>query len=346
MTTATRNQPKPWSFAAAVRRGLNDPTLEVRPGEGDHEAAISDVLARAGGRRHDGAIICPPKAAILVGQAVGSTARGGALVREAVTVGDVLRPELVLSRLGLRTVELDGATGSRREIAPSRVAMSWADEQGIETPVSELTFGASTARPREVTARLLMSRRFLKNAASAEALIQDAMSEATESEHERAVIAGTGRDGQPRGLLASAEAGDIASTPAAGAVPTFEEVTAELQNVIDAGARIRQLGVLLSAADFEAWVLAERTGGEPALVETSEGHTLAGRPVEFSSELPTGHAICGEFGQVQRVFQGSPEVLVNPFTKSNFGQVEIIEHDCFDVTISRPELLRVLTLSA
>jgi HK97 family phage major capsid protein len=267
--------------------------------------------------------------------------KGGALVADSLTVEDVVRPETVLSRLGARRVELGLQYGGKRTVTPSRVTAGWTDHSTGEVEgIREIAFGSSSASPRECNVVIDVTRRFLKDAQAAESLLQNVMQEACESEAERVQVAGTGNGAEPLGILPIALAGGIAST--AGSV-TYARLLECLQGRVDAGARLRRCGWLFSAADFEDSMALEMTGGFPAISgNAADGWSLAGRPVEWSDFLPTGHVICGEFNTCEIVYQGAPQLLVNPYSRAQQQITQISLYDTFDTSISRPNLLGVI----
>lgn len=291
--------PRAWSFAAAVRSKLTDRELGISPGEGSHELRVSEQLATIDpqSKRHSGSIVMPARAEILSGLAPAS------LSSEKVVVADVLRPENALTRLGARRLELPIGYGGQRSISPSRVIAGWVNHSLGETESTrEIQFGSSNVTPRECSVVIDVTRRFLRDAVEAEDMLQSVMRSAMESEQERVQIVGSGSSVEPWGVLRAAQAGAIATT--SGAI-TYSRCLEALQARIDAGARLRRCGWLFSSADFEDVIQLNReesSNGFPAL-ETSgrnagDGWSLAGRPVEFSEYLPTGHVILGEFSQM------------------------------------------------
>lgn len=324
-----------YSFAAVVRSQLRDRQLDVSPTEGQKERRLSDTLAATipAAARKSGAFVLPPRAELLPGQSN--------LAATTLSVEQVIRPETVLSRLGARRVELGTGYGGRRLVSPSRVSVGWVNPETLESTTSRtIAFGESAIKPREGSVRVDVTRSFLRNATEAEKMLRDVLAEAHESEAERVQIAGSGDGMEPMGILAAADAGAVPS--AAGSI-TYAGLTGALQLALDAGARLRASGYLLSLADFEAASALERAGGHPALVETMDGHRLGGRPVEFSPWLPTGFAICGEFAQLGIYYQGLPQLLVNPYTRAAHQVTEISVFDTYDVAIVKPGLLRVIT---
>ncbi|MCP9824500.1 phage major capsid protein [Synechococcus sp. EJ6-Ellesmere] len=319
-------------MAALVRSQLRDPELRVTPGEGSRELKVAEQLAAANPSvRKSGALMLPPRAAVVP----------TALATDGVMLAEILRPETALTRLGARRLELPIGWGGSRSVSPSRVTAGWTNYMLAETEETrEIQFGSSNVTPRECSITTEVTRRFLADAVSAEEMLQAVMRSAMESEQERVQIVGSGSGTQPLGILRAAQAGAIATS--SGPL-TYASLTAALQGRLDAGARLSRCGFLLPQADFDDLAALERTGGHPALVERPDGgHTLAGRPVEFSEWLPSGHAVAGEFSQCALVFMGAEQLLVNPYSRIQQQITTISLYSTFDACIDRPSLLAVV----
>lgn len=332
-------QQQGYSLSALIRSKLHDPQLDVRAGEGDNEARVSDAILATvpESLRVRGAMAMPyrPSAAVLTGNAPAP----GALAPSRLDMGQVLRPVLALERLGARRVELPEGYAGRSVTSPVSITAGWSDPQTGETvPAQQFALGATNVTLRELTVEVELSRLLLRQSTRTESLVRELFRVACEGEHERATIAGTGRNGQPLGLVTMAESGILPTSPAVGSLPTYSELTAGLQVALDAGAHLRRSGWLLPMADWDDYQVLQHPGGYPALVNG----TLAGRPVEFSPFLPSGKAIAGEFAELEVTYQGAPQMLVNPYTKANMSITKISIFDYIDATVRRPSLLTLI----
>jgi HK97 family phage major capsid protein len=338
-----REAPKPFSIAALVRSRLRDASLNISPDEGAAEQRISEAIqARLPERlRGPAGALALPYAA---GQTTSTIGGGGALSPNLADLGAVLRPELALERLGARRVELPDGMASRSTATTSKITSSWINPStGENPPVAEFTVGSSTAHPRELVTELDVSRLLLKVTPRAEALLRELFAAATEQAHEQATIAGSGSNGQPMGLVVAGEAGVLQQQPTAGSLPTFDELAGGLQLALDSGAHVRRSAFLLPTADHDELLLLERRPGIPALVERPDGGwSLAGRPCEFSPFLPSGKAIAGEFAEVEVVYQGAPNLQINPYTKTHQGITRLSIFDYMDSVVRRPQLLTLI----
>lgn len=329
-------EPPPFSFASLVRSQLRDPAIELQPGEGERERRACEALRAA----------LPEAHRRRSGLPVPMAATSAPLLQNPApsVVESVLRPTLVLERLGAQRAEVGPGLDGRAQIAPTTVSAGWSDPStGEEHTSSEFSLGASNVRPRELSAHVSMPRRLLRGGQQVERLLRELLAEATGSEYERAAIAGSGKNGQPLGIARLHETGASGSTPMAGGTATYAEATAALQLAIDGGARLSRCGFLLPDSDFEQYAQTAGPQGQPMLLPGTDGtYLLAGRTAAFSPFLPAGYLIAGEFGQVRLTWQGDPWLLSNPYTQAHKGITKISIYDCFDVTVARPRLLHAL----
>ena len=343
-TTRGKTTASGYSLAALIRSRLTDPSLDIRPDEGQHEKRVSDAIRASIREPHRSPNFYLPIEGLRpqAGVTTGTWRGGGALTARRLDLGEVLRPELALQRLGARRIDLEAGWSGRATVSPAKLTAGWSDPAtGVMQPATEMNLSLTSARTREVTVEVECSRLLLKQT-NAEALVRELFAAACEEEYERAAIDGSGRDGQPMGLTAVAEVGVMQNQPVAGSLPSYGELVGGLQLALDAGARLRRCGFLLSQADHDALVALERPGGHPALVEGVDGWSLAGRPCEFSAFVPSGQAFAGEFGECELVWQSVPTLLINPYTKSNQSIIKISIFDLFDFVIRRPQFITAI----
>lgn len=343
-TTRGKTTASGYSLAALIRSRLTDPSLDIRPDEGQHEKRVSDAIRAAIPEQHRSPNFYLPMGEELRPQAgitTGTWRGGGALTARRLDLGEVLRPVLSLQALGARRIDLADGWSGRASTQAAKVSSGWADPTTGETfNTTTMALALTSARPREVTATVEASRLMLKQTDRAEGLVRELIGLATLEEGERASVAGSGKAGQPLGLLEVGRIGVLQRQPVAGAMPTWAELTAGMQRALNApGCRLRSTGWLLPQADWDDYASLQRPGGNPALVEGPEGWTMAGRPVEFSEHLPSGRAIAGAFDECEMTYQGIPQLLVNPYTKANQSVIRISVFDYMDFTVRRPQFL-------
>lgn len=336
--TTTTGTGEAYSLTAAIRSKLRDPELAGVPGDGTTEARISDTIPGAPIR--PGALKLPyvrPQAGVVVGDFT----TGGALANPAPsTAAEIARPDTVLRQLGAREVELGTGYSGKQTVTPSRASWGWLDPELGETHQTEITFGARSFSPQEMGAAATITRRMLKST-NAEAIVREAFRVAVAEAVEVSALQGTGRQGQPQGVI---EDPAVTAQTAAGATPTWPELLGAAQAAIDNGAPLSQLGWCLPDEDYAALLAVERTGGKPAIREHDDGsYSLGGRPVRFSPHLPGGKYVVGAWRQFALVFAGGPQLLVNPFSRSNYAETEISVFQMMDCGAIRPQFFTVLS---
>ena len=274
-----QQQQRPYSLAGAIRARLKDHDAGHQPDDGVLEQRISDAIP--GEPPRAGALKLPYQAAAGSPQGIGNEG--------PLSISEVVRPDTVLRQLG--AVEIDLGTGftGKRDIQPSRVGWGWQDPNLLEIENETiLEFTDASLAPREVSAKVLLSRRVLKSSAI-EGVVREAFRVALVEAYETSALAGSGRSGVPQGIINIAADAGIHRSPRVGAVPTWSEALAAAQLAIDGGCPVSRLGWCMSDADFAAVMAVERPGGKPMVKDHDGGlYSLAGRPLRFSPHLPAG----------------------------------------------------------
>jgi HK97 family phage major capsid protein len=137
---------------------------------------------------------------------------------------------------------------------------------------------------------------------------------------EQAIIAGTGTEGQPPGLINEQA---ILSESGAATVATLLE---DVQAVLDAGAPVEQVSIIASAADFAELMGDASNPAVPhqnATPTTGAVHNLAGIGLRFSPHLSSGQALTGDFSRLTVAYYGAPELLANPFIHAASGGLRL-----------------------
>jgi hypothetical protein len=86
-------------------------------------------------------------------------------------------------------------------------------------------------------------------------------------------------------------------------------------------------------------------GGELAVVWADGRHRIAGLPLAISSNVPQGSVILADFGTVQQVYFGSPQIVDDRFSggKAISGASEIIVMSFCDLVLKQPSHIVVGT---
>jgi hypothetical protein len=93
--------------------------------------------------------------------------------------------------------------------------------------------------------------------------------------------------------------------------------------------------------------MADPTAGTSTLVEITNGQRrLAGVPVAFSPYVPTGRLVIADWSRVSISYIGNPQLVVNPYTYSESGILELTTFQLVSYGVERRELLTVATKEA
>jgi HK97 family phage major capsid protein len=335
-----------FSLVNLIRANLQDSTL--RPGEGDRELQMVADAKREFANFNQAPIrghVLPLHRAEAGGLSSGILADGGALVHTGrVTLAAALQPVLMLERLGARRVTMEG--GDNLVSAAATSGGGWVTEDGDSIQETAL-FGSAMRAPREAAARLRMSRRLFNQSVISEAEFRLMLQRTISATVESGILAGTGSNGQPMGLLndQSLQQETYTSTTA---LPTREKAAEFVGDILQADGDLEQVQILLSAADYEdSQRFVDPTAGDRPLVEFSEGRRrLAGVPVAFSPYVSTGNLVVADWSRVAISYVGPPQLIINPYKYSESGTLELTLFQMVGYAVERRELLTVAKLTA
>jgi len=234
------------------------------------------------------------------------------------SIRDMLRPPLLLQAAGALVLEdLENGTDTIGSIGA--LFAGWLID-GEEVPSSEVSTGTAVEGNSIATPRVDVSRRLKIQSPAAEVTLRASMQAAMRVAIEQAILAGTGSEGQPPGLIGEQA---IPSESGAATVATLLE---DVQTVLDAGAPVEQVSIIASAADFGALM---GDSSNPAVLHqnatptTGAVHNLAGIGLRFTPHLSTGQALTGDFSRLTVGYYGAPELLANPFIHAASGGLRL-----------------------
>jgi len=237
---------------------------------------------------------------------------------QLLSIRDMLRPPLLLQAAGSLVLE-EVANGADTIASLGNLFAGWLID-GEEVPSSEMTTTTAVVGNAIATARVDVSRRLKIQSPTAEATLRASIQSALRVSIEQAIIAGTGTEGQPPGLIGEQA---IPSESGAATIPNLLE---DVQTVLDAGADVERVSIIASAADF-ADLLSH--GGTFALNDqggrttTNATHNIGGIGIRFSPHLATGQALTGDFSRLTVAYYGAPELLANPFFHASNGGLRL-----------------------
>lgn len=262
---------------------------------------------------------------------------------------DRLFPASIAARLGVQTVNI--AQGSVEwPVATSGAIAGWAATEGANVPGPNpfQTAERMLAPDHTLGAHMRITRKALKQAGEGlEQAIRRDMNGAIGAELDRAVLLGTGANGQPLGIIPGAATYGITST-AVGAAASWAAFRAEVVAFMQANQITSASGVNL-AFDPEIW--AELDGALIAGTAVSEWdrlvkHIPAGN-IALANVLDAGTAILTtSAGGIPPAFLGiwgGLDMIRDPYTDAQNGGLRLTGLLTADVTVARGSQIRILT---
>jgi hypothetical protein len=334
-----------FSLVSLVRAHLQD--CELKKGEGDAEmeavAAASKQVAKFSTRTMRGHCI-PMERAESGGINTGSLADGGALVSGSVSLAAALQPVLMMERLGARRVSL--LSGDLLVSAPAVAGGGWVTEDA-DSIVETALFGAALRQPKEAAARLKLSRRLFNQSAISEQEFRLMLQRTVSETIEKGILAGTGSNGQPMGLLNDPQLNQETFT-SADSLPSRARVAELVGEILENGGDLESVRILLSASDYESSQLfVASASGDAPKVEIYDGtRRMAGVPCAFTPHVPTGNVMIADWSRVAISYIGAPQLIINPYSYSESGLLELTLFQMVGYAVERRELLTVAKLAA
>ena len=274
------------------------------------EAEVHAEMERRHGKAKHGGILVPLSA--LERRAPNTTATAPELVgtdhRADQYIGP-LRDSILVQRLGVRT--LSGLVGNVSiPKAGAGLTAGWVAE-GSALNESDMDFESVTLTPRHVGGITEMSRQLIQQSAPAiEGLVRDDLSFAVAAAIDAAIIAGTGANGQPLGILGrTGSNGEVQgdSLPASwGDILDIEQMLA--------GVNVTPTGWYTSPDVLTALrkILKAPAAGSDFIATAS---SIGDLPAAASNAAPANTAILGDWSQVLLGQWGAVELLVNPYAE-------------------------------
>lgn len=280
---------------------------------------------------------------------------------------DRLFPESVASRIGAQMINI-GFGATEWPVVTSSVTAGWADGENANVPGP--TPFETTDRPLKPEFCMGIHMRISRNAmqqsgAALEQAVRRDMNAAMAQEMDRAILQGSGANGQPLGLMAGAATYGINVNDIAAA-PTYamflQEVVAFMTaNTITSPSQVQllirpelfgwlegQVNADLHMSEYHRWVflLAGRdvSGTFPRSITT----TSNGIPVPSGDPLATSMLMTTRTGGVAPLFlglwnNGTMDLIRDPYTDAQSGGLRITALSNMDVTVARPVQSRIVT---
>lgn len=261
--------------------------------------------------------------------ATGVTAPGNLLPGQRnlkIAIADVLRPPLVFQAAGAVVLEDTNSQYTTTGSIDGLEARWLVGDQSVEA--AEMTTSNGSIGDSISIARVEFSRLFKLQYPTAEALLRGSMQRALRTAMEKAGLAGTG-GWEPGGLINDAEI-----QLETGAL-TAAALVDDAQQLVMAGCDAQLVSIIASAENM-ADLLGAGVNTE-GRTTTGALHNIKGFGVRFSPYLAAGESVAGQFDQLNLIYYGSPEVLVDPYTNGAEGATRITVFQACGLTTSHSQ---------
>lgn len=329
-----------FSLTALVRQqlGQRDPDLRVKADEGQAEASLCRRLADA---QQGFGLALPAFALAPRPRAIdtGSGPSGGFLVSERLTVAELLEGETTAGRLGVQFLNYGRGRGEMKTVALPATAQSFWVPEGVGPAAnSDVSIDAVTSMGwHDAAAKITITRRLMKQAPGVETQLRSLLRAGLAELVDAALFTGSGGI-EPVGLVNDA---DVPSSALSGSLVSWAEASEIVAGLIaDRSTDLPRLRWCVSAADYEGLMAAEgRTATDPLITVSPDGtHRLGSVAVEFSSAIPAGTAICGDWRWAVIGAYGLPELRVNPYlSEVDFSLFRLTLHQSVGLAAIRPD---------
>lgn len=251
---------------------------------------------------------------------------------------DSLRAESVAGRLGARFL-----TGLRGDVDIPKLTAGatfyWLAE-GADVTDSNATLASITLSPKTIAGSVPMTRKLLKQSdPSVEAIIRQDLILGAALAIDTAVIAGTGLNGQPQGIIGTTGVNTVTIADISTFVPTFPEAV-QFETALATDNALRgSLNYLTTPAINGALKSTKIDAGSGMMVNTS--NSVNGYPTTGSSLVPAGRMIFGNFNDVIIGTWGVLDIEVDKATLAASGGLVLRVFQDVDVAVRHPESFAV-----
>ena len=308
------------------------------------EIEVCQELSRTAGKKPQGMLI--PASAIFRTYTIGAAAAGADFLPTE-THGDMLieylRNKSVIFQAGAQI--LDGLQGNLEiPVHSGTVTAEWELENTAATEGTG-TIDQRTASPHTITSWSSYSRKLmLQSAVNMEQFVSNDLSENLLSQIDYAGLAGAGTE-EPTGILNN---GDVLTTSTGGTISYAELLESERQLgaentlsntvsfVTNSNVRKQLKGIFKNTTygEISLWTDDNKVMGYPSFVTEH-------MPDDFNVSYDT--AILGDFSQLLICMWSGIDLIVDPYSNSTKGQVNISAFLDIDVILRHPESFAIMT---
>lgn len=249
----------------------------------------------------------------------------------------LLRPRLITNQLG--AAMLDGLTGNvgiprQTGAAPS----AWVGENQ-PLPSGNGTYDGLVMSPKTCGSIVELSRNtIMQSSPSAQELVQADLLTIMAQALDAAALAGDGSNYTPKGVIP--QTGTTAQYTTGSL--TWPELLARLTDLEVANAVPNGWAV---GAGVRAMLMATPKAAAVGAGFIMEDGTLTGLPAQWSTNIPAGNLVLGDWSNLLIGLWGVVEILTNPYASEAYqrGNVQIRVIQSADVAVRRPQAFTVLT---
>jgi len=264
--------------------------------------------------------------------------QGGAFVPTLLepTPIELLRNKMVLSTLGIRV--MGGLTGNVSIPRQTGAATAYSLSEIAQTAVSNQTIDQISLTPKRVSAVGIYSKQLLiQSAIAIENFMRDDLMTVNAIKLDYLGFNGSGAASEPQGIINTPGVGSVTF----GAAATYAKLVA-FETAINAansqgGNRAyvttpTAKGTLKSAAKF-------LTGGGTNVTNIAlwEDNEINGYPALDTNQILNNQMIFGNFNSLIMAMFGGLDIVVDPYTLADKGEVKITINNFIDIALRHPQ---------
>ncbi|WP_372950935.1 phage major capsid protein [Mariniphaga sp.] len=253
-----------------------------------------------------------------------------------------LRNRLTLTKLGATFIP--NLTGTLPLVGGGTFTAAWKNE-GEEITKSKTSFAdRGTLRPRRLGSLGAISKELIYSSLpDVERIIVNELADSIAQAIETAAINGSGTGATPTGILNYVGIGSVVGGEN-GASPSWAKVVELETAVLSANGHGEKMGYLTNSAVAGKLKTTVKTDTEQFIMD---GNTLNGYPAQVTNAVPstldkgnsTGVCSAVIFGAWEHLIVGSwggLDIIVDPYTRKAFGEIELNTNQFIDLGLSNP----------
>jgi len=285
------------------------------------------------------------------------TGNGAALVKTELWEDqyiDALTADTILPKLGVEIVT--GLQGDVSIPRGSAMSASWMSAEDSDAANTNPSFDNVTGTPHTVGGNTIISRKLLRQSSlSVEAMVKRLITSACSRAIEAAAYDGTGSDGQPTGLAntANVHSCDFATLGTA-TLADLQKFVAAVYDAIANGSAMKWvmspavkalLANSVEVVTVENKAKTENVGGvRGARILSEDWQKIEEYPIFLSNLCNAKKVYFGDWSQMQiGVWGEGVDVLVDPYTYSNKGALQVTCFEDVDVMVRQPAAFAIGT---